>query len=901
MLVNELLPEEYRSDGREYTKSDINNLIREVSLKYPDKYPQLADGIKNIGRNAIYMQGATLTLDDFIPGFDKDAVLAEMDGELEKASKIRDPEERRRKRNEIHGRYAQRFTDLAMDTGKKRNNNLYGVVASGARGNPSQYRSLIATPALYSDYSGEPIDMFVRRSFAEGVRPADFLASTFGTRQSVLSIKRSTAEAGDLSKQMARAGNEINVTRRRSKTEDGILLDPENDRLRGRVLARDTAGFPAGTPVDRAVEQRIREKHGGKVMVYSPLSEVSPEGISGEAFGIGYDGVVPGPGFAAGITAGTALGEPLAQGSLNAKHCLVAGTRVVTRNRGPVAIENVKSGDTVVGVTDDYGTRRNVGVIAVTDQGEQPVVRYSFADETGEPRLEICATDEHQVLTSGGKVPVGDAEDLVLPRDSDMSAGMRNPEGFLLGYCMGKEPGVPGRDGEKHVPREVWGWDRESVAGFLSGVLRADGTVYKYGSVCNIAFASGSREFLEELKILLWMYFGCYAHPVSGTRCSADPAGTFHYQLCVSGVRELLRVAPYLRLSGIGGNHAGELSELLEKSAGPDPRHLAKVFLCDSVFQGYRRCYDLTVDSCNELFSLANGALVKNTGGAFTGVKKEFSGFDYINQFMQAPETFKDRAAVSEAEGRVTGISDAPQGGKHIWVGENKHYALPGMDPVVKEGDEVEPGDALSEGLVNPRDVIRLRGLGEGRRYFSRRLKQLFDDSGQPADLRNVETITRGALDNVMITDGGEDGEYLPGDVRSYNDIEAKWEPRPDSSEKPVSQAAGRYLEEPVLHYTIGTRLTPRMLDEIGESGREKIMTNENPPPFEPVHIRLRTAPSAKETDWLANMGGSYLQKSLAESAQRGHDTDIKENLNPYPRLAYGGGFGDRAHQTGKF
>lgn len=608
MLINSMLPEDLQSNDRTYDKKEINALIREVSIRDPEKYAEFVNKLKDLGRKSVYLQGATLKLDDFDPGFDKEAVYRRMDSELDATKKIKNLKERKKRRLEIYAKYADQLSELAMKTGRDRNSGLAGIIASGARGSPTQYRAMIASPALYTDYKDEPIDMFVRRSFGEGIRPIDMLASTFGTRKSTIATKTATADAGDLGKLFVQNSMPVMVNKLKSETPSGVLLDPDEDQLRGRVLARPVAGFKAGTVVDRKVEAAIQNKHKGRVMVHSPLSEINADGISAESFGVNFTGGLPGVGFAAGVTASNALSEPIAQSGLNTKH----------------------------------------------------------------------------------------------------------------------------------------------------------------------------------------------------------------------------------------------------------------------------------------------------SGGAYTGGKKVFSGFDYLSQFVQVPDSFKNRAAVSELEGKVTKIEDAPQGGRYVWVNDQKHYALPGLDVSVKEGDEVEPGDPLSDGLANPRDVIRLRGLGEGRKYYARRLKRLLDDSGLDAQLRNTEVIARGALDAVQITDDGYGG-HLPDSVVSYNKLASDWVPRKGHEIRPTRQSSGRYLEQPLLHYTIGTKLTPRMTSELEEAGFDKIKTHTEPPPFEPVQIRLRTNSYEVNDDWLARMGSSYLQKNLAESAQRGYDTNIKENPHPYPRIAAGKGFGEKATETGKF
>ncbi len=142
-----------------------------------------------------------------------------------------------------------------------------------------------------------------------------------------------------------------------------------------------------------------------------------------------------------------------------------------------------------------------------------------------------------------------------------------------------------------------------------------------------------------------------------------------------------------------------------------------------------------------------NALNVKHNAGMAKG-KKSFAGLNYITQFLSIPDEFKDRAAVAEVDGMVERIEEAPQGGTYITVGGERHFALSGFQPTVKVGQTVEMGDALSDGLINPADMVRLRGLGEGRKYYASRLSQMLADSGQKPDTRNVEILARAALDN---------------------------------------------------------------------------------------------------------------------------------------------------------
>jgi hypothetical protein len=285
--------------------------------------------------------------------------------------------------------------------------------------------------------------------------------------------------------------------------------------------------------------------------------------------------------------------------------------------------------------------------------------------------------------------------------------------------------------------------------------------------------------------------------------------------------------------------------------------------------------------------------------------KASYSGLDYISQFMQVPEEFKDRAAVSEKDGMVENIKEAPQGGTIITVDGEEHFVSPGFNALVKVGDAVEAGQTLSDGLVNPADIVRLRGLGEGRKYYTTRLKQMLEDSGQNPDSRNVELLARAAIDTYKVEDPGETDPWLPDDTVRAIDFYKNYKEAPDTKELALDKARNKYLQAPVLHYTIGTRLTPSMLKEMSAIGIDKVRASDEKPWFKPDMKRIRTA-SHDSDDWLASMGTSYLGAQLRTALERGDETDVASNTHYGPRLAFGGDagagrFGENIERTGRF
>jgi len=211
-----------------------------------------------------------------------------------------------------------------------------------------------------------------------------------------------------------------------------------------------------------------------------------------------------------------------------------------------------------------------------------------------------------------------------------------------------------------------------------------------------------------------------------------------------------------------------------------------------------------------QLSSKHSAGIANNTAGAV-------SGFKAINQLIQVPKESVNWAAHAESDGIVQSVREAPQGGHFVFINNKPVYVPAGADVKVKSGDEVEAGDILSTGLPNPSAVVTHKGVGEGRRYFTKTLLQTMRDSGMNVNRRNVELIARGIVNHMVLDD--ELDNYVPGDKVPYNMLEKYYEPREDSKETSAELALGQYLEKPVLHYTIGTKIRPSVIKELQEFG----------------------------------------------------------------------------------
>ncbi|MBK5097946.1 MAG: DNA-directed RNA polymerase subunit beta', partial [Gemmatimonadetes bacterium] len=127
----------------------------------------------------------------------------------------------------------------------------------------------------------------------------------------------------------------------------------------------------------------------------------------------------------------------------------------------------------------------------------------------------------------------------------------------------------------------------------------------------------------------------------------------------------------------------------------------------------------------------------------------------------------KDPATITEVDGRVE-FGSIKRGKREIIVtmdgGEEQVYQVPvGKHLRVHEGDQVRAGDRLSEGPVNPHDILRVKGPRAVQEYLLNEIQEVYRLQGVRINDKHIGVIVRQMLQKVRITDPG-DTEYLEGE-----------------------------------------------------------------------------------------------------------------------------------------
>lgn len=296
---------------------------------------------------------------------------------------------------------------------------------------------------------------------------------------------------------------------------------------------------------------------------------------------------------------------------------------------------------------------------------------------------------------------------------------------------------------------------------------------------------------------------------------------------------------------------------------------------------------------------MSQGMLNSKHSAGVGGAKINRGGFEYINNLIEAPTTFQQAGPLATVDGYVNRVDKAPQGGHYIDINGVKHYVPEHLSVTVKAGDKLEEGDDLSDGIPNPQELVKYRGIGEARRVYYKLMKEGLENSGISTSPRNIETAVTGLINHAIVTDPKGFGDYIVDDEVNYNRNFANYKPRAGAALMPVKQAVGKYLEEPALHYTVGTRVNNKVAKELEEFNIKDVNVHHEKPKFEPFMQRALLALDADE-DWETRLSGFYTGRGFQDSLGRGAISD-SHGTSFMPSVANPVELGKDIKTTGKY
>jgi DNA-directed RNA polymerase subunit beta' len=222
-----------------------------------------------------------------------------------------------------------------------------------------------------------------------------------------------------------------------------------------------------------------------------------------------------------------------------------------------------------------------------------------------------------------------------------------------------------------------------------------------------------------------------------------------------------------------------ELAELLE--AGIENLHVRTVMTCLATRGVCRLCYgwDLATSRSVDIGTAVGIIAAQSIGEPGTQLTMRtfhtggVAGEDITHGLPRVTELFearkpKGQAVLAEVAGKVTieedekalNITVSGNGEAETYTVSRRHRLRPG----ITDGETVEIGTQLTEGSVNPHDLLRLRGHKEVLTYIVRQVQEVYNSQGVDINDKHIEVIVRQMMRRVTVTDAG-DTDFLPGQL----------------------------------------------------------------------------------------------------------------------------------------
>ena len=779
-VFNEALPEElkqYSKDGKELgklmDKKELGKLVAECYRRFGNaKTATVLDNIKKLGFTYATRAGITIAVSDIKIPEKKREIIDQTDSQVEKINGhyrngLLTSDERYMKVVELWKKATDDVTDTLMKS-LERLNPVYMMATSGARGNVQQIRQLAGMRGLMSDPSGRIIDLPIKANFREGLTVLEYFISTHGARKGLADTALRTADSGYLTRRLVDVAQDLiirdndcdvlkfNISREFEKMrlaqESSVLA--AKPRLLGRVVTADVVSIKtgeilleAGAVLDETLFTLLLEEQISQIQLKAEtgtetvslfvdkeqlranirdlmLREMLNRKLEESVFSANGECIMP---------AGTQLSEADLDLLLNSD---LAGEIQARKN-------NVKGIDVEAIVEEAMREPLVKSVSLKTADQRNRVLRQIVADDIVHPKTKQILLQAGQPVTAEALQALAGEQDELRILNLDL-VGRKSAELIL------NEQGV---------------------------------SILRVGELLD--------ESAKNHLSVLWQLRG--------------NAGTVN--LCSNVIENLRdRIVGRIAAEDILDPQTGEIlvrindeisEDLVDKVAAIRSKVLIRsVLTCKSRHGVCVKCYARNlatgriVDVGEAVGIIAAQSIGEpgtqltmrtfHTGGVASTGGQASSG-DITSGLPRVEELFEARkpkhpAVLAEIDGRVE-LRETKGARRAIITsssGEERIYpVLYGSRLLVRDGQEVEPGDRLTDGPLNPHDILRIRGLRDTHRYIVNEVQKVYKEQGVEINDKHIEVMVRQMLHKVKVEEPG-DTDFLPGEYTDINSFEAE-------------------------------------------------------------------------------------------------------------------------------
>lgn len=235
----------------------------------------------------------------------------------------------------------------------------------------------------------------------------------------------------------------------------------------------------------------------------------------------------------------------------------------------------------------------------------------------------------------------------------------------------------------------------------------------------------------------------------------------------------------------------GDIAEKVE-AAGVKKVRIRSVFTCKSKHGVCAKCYGMNMATAKKINIGESVGIIAAQSIGEPGTQLTMrtfhtggvAGADITQGLPRVEELFEARkpkglAIISEVSGTVRIEETKKKRIIHVTEesGEDKAYDIPfGSRIKVANGNKIDAGDELTEGSVNPHDILAIKGAKEVKNYLLSEVQKVYRLQGVDINDKHLEVVVRQMTRKVKIKESG-DTELLPGtlvDIFDFDGINAE-------------------------------------------------------------------------------------------------------------------------------
>jgi DNA-directed RNA polymerase subunit beta' len=710
-------------------KKELETIIKECYDRFGAEITaQIADEIKRLGFKYATLAGVSISLEDLRVPPEKKKILERATHEvdmLEKHYKLGSLSEKEKfiRSLDIWSAVTEDVTN-AMIKGFDKLNPVYMMAFSGARGNIQQVRQLSGIRGLMADPSGNIISIPIKSNFKEGLNVLEYFISSYGARKGLVDTALRTADSGYLTRRLVDVAQDVMVTEIDCGSSGGIEVTPIKEgyeevvplapRLIGRISLKNASDpvsgkviVKAGGEIDEINAKAIVDAGVDKVIVRSPLTCQAKRGLCQTCYG-------------RDLSSGQMINIGEAVGIIAAQSIGEPGTQLTMRtfHIGGVAVHKGAKIDIKAKHAGKVEFVEGIEIKKVIDDLGSQMLMISRESKV---LVKVKDKKEEYTLPVGAKLVVKDADHI----DSGKVIAEYDP---TYEYAISS---VPGR--VKFVNLEVSTRKKrtegESVTEHLA---KKDGEIFVFNPKAKKEYdiPKGVKLYVNEGdKVKL----GSELAPMVIAKTAGIVLEVNHHKGSGEGTVVIVPGESYMILSG------------------------SRIFVSDGE----------EIDAYDVL------AKVETIRRDPSKTRDIIQGLPKVEELFEARRP-KAAAILADIEGEIE-VSER-EGVRLVRVVGSKNEKIEYLVPYnvrlkVMSGDKVSKGTRLTEGTINPHDILRILGTTAVQVFLVNEIQKIYRAQGVVINSKHVEVIVRQMTKKVRVLQPG-DTALLPGELLDASALE---------------------------------------------------------------------------------------------------------------------------------